>query len=473
MTPLTRFRAGRGVALITESTLFLLDASNGSLAEEAWALMQKGAGSEELLEAISATGLRALGSFALAQIESDAADPAAADEPDAVARPRVVRVVARGSATIEVGAPAASRTLSGGGVRTWLEDVVPLEGAIELRLEGDSAADMPFRVTSGIVPATAVCRVLDDTAPSLVDADVPDASELDVWWKAPVELVRDQSVPTAEHARPTSVTAALDPGRTVTAADLESGDAPGLPAEAADDYDAIYGRTIMRSVHNAAVLPPDPAEAAAQGEPRHTAVAMGAMIDGIPGAGAATGGLAGDHDGRTISKAQLAALRAPAQSAPAAPTSGPLVQAVECPSGHANPPQAVLCRRCGQGIRTGANVVVARPVLGRVRFSTGDEVDLDRPVLIGRNPRIEGQIANELPHVVRLDIGQGLSRTHAAIRLEGWQVYLEDLNSANGTVVTLPGRAPRRLHAGEPALLEHGSLVDLGGEVTCTYEEIA
>ena len=71
---------------------------------------------------------------------------------------------------------------------------------------------------------------------------------------------------------------------------------------------------------------------------------------------------------------------------------------------------------------------------------------------------------------MRLDVGQGLSRTHAAVRLEGWQVLLDDLNSANGTIVQLPGREARRLHPGEPVLLEHGTTIDFGGEITCVVE---
>ena len=77
---------------------------------------------------------------------------------------------------------------------------------------------------------------------------------------------------------------------------------------------------------------------------------------------------------------------------------------------------------------------------------------------------------NEVSNLVRIDVGQGLSRTHAAVSLEGWQVLLEDLNSANGTIVRLPGREPRRLHPGEPILLEPGSHIDFGGEVECTVE---
>jgi pSer/pThr/pTyr-binding forkhead associated (FHA) protein len=114
---------------------------------------------------------------------------------------------------------------------------------------------------------------------------------------------------------------------------------------------------------------------------------------------------------------------------------------------------------------------IARPTLGRLRFSDGRVIDLDRPQLIGRNPTIEGQIRGELPDIVKIDgAGQGLSRRHVSIRLEGWQVLLEDLNSANGTTITAPGRQPQRLHPGEPLVLEAGTSVDLGGEISFVLE---
>jgi pSer/pThr/pTyr-binding forkhead associated (FHA) protein len=108
--------------------------------------------------------------------------------------------------------------------------------------------------------------------------------------------------------------------------------------------------------------------------------------------------------------------------------------------------------------------------MGRIVLSTGDVVDLTRPAVIGRNPKIEGRLTGELPQTLKLDVGQALSRSHTMIRLEGWQVLAEDLGSANGTFVTLPGRPPQRLHPGEPVLLEPGSVIDLGGEVTGTYD---
>jgi hypothetical protein len=199
------------------------------------------------------------------------------------------------------------------------------------------------------------------------------------------------------------------------------------------------------------------------------------MIEGVPSSPAVAPQL-GDHDGLTMTKAQIQALRASMAGAPvvgAAPAGmgGPTVQAVLCAGHHPNPPHESICRVCHLPLSS-APVVIARPVLATLRFSTGTAVALDRPALIGRNPKVEGTMTSEIPNLIKLDVGQGLSRTHASIKLAGWQVLLEDLNSANGTIVTLPGRAPRRLHSGEPVLLEIGTHVDFGGEISCVVEAV-
>ena len=110
---------------------------------------------------------------------------------------------------------------------------------------------------------------------------------------------------------------------------------------------------------------------------------------------------------------------------------------------------------------------------GRIELSTGQVIELTRSAIVGRNPRVEGTMHGEVPATIKIEGTQALSRSHAIIRLEGWQVMVEDLDSANGTTVTLEGRPPRRLRVGEPILVDHGALIDLGGEVTGTYDAFA
>lgn len=95
---------------------------------------------------------------------------------------------------------------------------------------------------------------------------------------------------------------------------------------------------------------------------------------------------------------------------------------------------------------------------------------LDRGVLIGRRPT-EPAGAVERPHLVRVNSPEhDVSRQHAEIVLEGWQVYVRDLGSVNGTTVTLPGQSSQRLREGDLQLLEHGAVIVLADEIQCVFE---
>ena len=157
---------------------------------------------------------------------------------------------------------------------------------------------------------------------------------------------------------------------------------------------------------------------------------------------------------------------------------GPVVPALLCPNGHVNPPGGGVCRRCGAPLPHDP-VPVPRPVLGVLRLSLGDVITLDRGVLMGRNPRTDfagadgfgGSAGGERPHVVKLPTGDGdISRTHLRVTLDGWHVLVTDLNSTNGTLVTLPGRETLQLRPGEPLPIQPGTVVTLADGIDFRYE---
>jgi FHA domain len=151
---------------------------------------------------------------------------------------------------------------------------------------------------------------------------------------------------------------------------------------------------------------------------------------------------------------------------------GPVVPALICASGHVNPPSIAACRRCAAPLPPDP-VPVPRPVLGVLRLSLGDVITLDRGVLMGRNPQSDfaGPDGEERPHVVKLPAAGGdISRMHLRVTLDGWHVLVTDLNSTNGTLVTLPGREPRHLRPGEPTLIQPGAVVTLAEGVEFRYE---
>ncbi|MEO8529549.1 MAG: FHA domain-containing protein, partial [Pseudolysinimonas sp.] len=55
-----------------------------------------------------------------------------------------------------------------------------------------------------------------------------------------------------------------------------------------------------------------------------------------------------------------------------------------------------------------------------------------------------------------------LSSTHLELKVVGGALVASDMRSTNGTVVQLPGVAPRTLIRGESAVVPAGTRIDLG-----------
>ncbi len=65
---------------------------------------------------------------------------------------------------------------------------------------------------------------------------------------------------------------------------------------------------------------------------------------------------------------------------------------------------------------------------------------------------------------------QDISRSHVEIRAEGEHVLVTDLDTTNGTVLLRGGSEPVRLHPNEPTMVVTGDVLDLGDDVTVTFE---
>jgi hypothetical protein len=83
------------------------------------------------------------------------------------------------------------------------------------------------------------------------------------------------------------------------------------------------------------------------------------------------------------------------------------------------------------------------------------------------------QVSGEsLPRLIRLTgTDQDISRNHLSFAVEGDTVVVTDLNSRNGTVIVLPGKAPQKLRGGESTSIIVGTMIDLGSGVTLTVGE--
>lgn len=307
------------------------------------------------------------------------------------------------------------------------------------------------------------------------------------------------------------------------------------PPEPDDDYAHLWGSTVLRTVEDAAVraegedededvapaapaasslppvplapappllddpplppVPPVPGDGLIAGVPREwtgatpAAAHRAATVADPEGAEPDPAPVdALDHDGHTVLSSAIADLRAAAQDAlpdepvpapPAVPSfSAPpapgqqQILARTCEHGHANPPSRETCAVCRSPLDGDAELAV-RPSLGRVVVSTGQTVELDRPVVVGRRPRTPRTQAAELPRLVTVPSPeQDISRSHLEITLEGWHVLVSDMATTNGTTLLRAGQPPRRLHPSEPVLVVDGDVADLGDGVTLVFEGI-
>jgi len=107
-----------------------------------------------------------------------------------------------------------------------------------------------------------------------------------------------------------------------------------------------------------------------------------------------------------------------------------------------------------------------------VELSTGGREPLDQPLVIGRAPSAAALAGDRIPRLITMTTpNQDISRTHAQIAVEGGTVVVTDLNSRNGTIVTLPGRAAQKLREGETTPVMPGTVIDLGDGATLTVRE--
>lgn len=373
------------------------------------------------------------------------------------------RVAVRGALTVRVtGADAEGEQFSGADVTTWSERFVPGATTVEITVD-DEDSDTALPVHTGIVLAAAVTAELEPAdaeaiagiaGPAPVLSETPRSHAQAASAQTPSVPVAGTAVPLPPPATDVPVDAAAAVAAAAAAAAADEGptsvdepveaqqaevsatadeaapDATLVPTEATlappvDEFDHLWGATVHTPIEAAAVRPTEepelPADAAA------------------PSAAAA-----GDHDGSTISAAELRDLRQQPAAAPDAPTE---VIPVAPPA-----PSAAT---------------------GRIRVSTGQVVALDRTVIIGRRPRSTRASGASLPHLIAVESPQqDISRSHLEVRPEGDTVVVIDLHTTNGSTLLRPGADPVRLHPGEQTLVLSGDVVDLGDGVTVAFEDL-
>ncbi|MGI9599118.1 MAG: FHA domain-containing protein [Acidimicrobiales bacterium] len=131
---------------------------------------------------------------------------------------------------------------------------------------------------------------------------------------------------------------------------------------------------------------------------------------------------------RARSGAELAAVAAPA----------PIATKL-CPDNHPNDPDAEECRICDRRFEGGTEVVALEPrSVARLLLEDGSAVDVADSLMIGRSP-----IGSEGVDTLTVT-GRQVSRRHLLLEARGWQLYVMDCDSTNGTFLTRRGEKGRR-----------------------------
>ncbi|WP_438354536.1 FHA domain-containing protein [Microbacterium sp. CJ88] len=483
-----RYAPGSWRVVVTPRGLVVLEEGVApELLARIWEQVAAGRGFAAVLEALAGafgTSLAGIPPFAVALAEDDA-----------------VRLAVRGAFTIAVETAGGAEEVSGAGVTTWTERVVPGALRVSVRRPGAGAALLPVR--DGVIAAEALEWEPTDAAPAVSspgaleragavpsrpDPEPEPSTEASAPWSSREERSEDGPHLDASEAAPSDPppaargpwsslssavpdpssvlepapssdpTPAPDPAPaspggligsvpTLASADTwlppESTIAP--PAEPAGSVDPLDATTGYDHLFGATVVR-SVEEAAVRieegGDDAPTGSETGDAGSATDGPGHAEGDVLGDHDGATISAAQARALRE--NLASGLTDSGPPPLA---------PPRA--------------------PAPGRIRLSTGQEFALDRTVVIGRRPRSTRVSGTDLPHLVAVDSPeQDISRSHLELRVEGDAILATDLHTTNGTTLRRPGSEPVRLHPGEQTVVVAGDLLDLGDGIEVTIEEV-
>ena len=270
---------------------------------------------------------------------------------------------------------------------------------------------------------------------------------------------------------------------------VRSGDHDGQTINSLPDD---LSQELRAELLNQGLGPLEPSQSAEVVESPGSAAVDAAMVELVQPSGGepATAELGrGDHDGQTINGlpedlvGELVSLVGTGPTSPASPVSASspsepdairIVLSAVCPQGHPNPTNYTVCRVCGAELNRPAKSV-ACPPLGRVVTSGGESIELNRPLLVGRNP-----VADDIASVAEVPLrpltvaspNQLVSRNHILIDLDAWSVLAQDLGNCNGTVLNRQNEAPVRLSSANPVLLRSGDVLDLGDGQTLAFENL-
>ncbi|HSU47956.1 MAG TPA: RDD family protein [Arthrobacter sp.] len=159
--------------------------------------------------------------------------------------------------------------------------------------------------------------------------------------------------------------------------------------------------------------------------------------------------------------ASFAPPAASVQDVPAAAQGGPqAIPTAGSAAGHRVPPQHVDDDVERTQVRPGNGGPGIVAVL-RIRLDDGRDFQLDRSVLVGRNP--VGQAGEQHAQLLAVDDpGRSISKTHLHLLIDGAGIWVTDRQSTNGSAITTPDGLRTPLVPGVPTFVTPGSSVHFG-----------
>lgn len=387
---------------------------------------------QQVLEVLTAQGLRATGPFALLfWVDGELTD-------------KGLGVIVRGDAAVTVDTADGRVHVSSRGVTTWTEQVIESPTGFTVELYPSAPSAVPtLPLHSGAAWVSRVALAGDRaTAPSRTESAATEAAPAAPPAppagapKPPADM--PSTVPAEAPAASVHEETRVFHTATRSTPDAAATETPAAESEGeADGYDYLFGATVFRPVGAAAVeQPSDDDDAVSMPEPAflsspRTSAAPVAEKTAAPG----------DHDGRTMLASDILAARKKNATGASPQAPAPLPPA-QRPAAH-------------------------RYVL---ELPGGESQALTAPVILGRAPSVSNVPASVLPHLVTLT-GDDISRSHVRVSVEGDTVVVTDLHSSNGTHVIAPGKLPQLLRAGEPTPVITGTAIDLGSDIVLRVSE--
>jgi hypothetical protein len=407
------YQPGGWFGIVGEHATVLLPGTEKARAGALWALVDDGAGFDAVLDALVAGGLSSLPGFVLLASDGD-----------------TTRVVIRGEASATLESAEGTVHVAGSTTSMWVERVLQEVTRLSVTLPDELPAGPRLSVVSGLVRLAG----LETPAPRPALAVPPPPSTPPPPPR--LELVPDPLTDDLDLLGDEDLARGADEG---------AGPVPVADDDTPTDGDVLGGPPAWTP----ATPPPPP--------PTTLPPIPPPGIPPVPGFPPPPPAAPSAWDDEPTE--QMAAVPVDLGDAERAPERQP---GSEPNSEHESEPEPEWERPA--------------PV-AHLSFSSGDEVDVDGLVVIGRAPDAGRFPADEEPTLVTVPSPHSeISSTHVEVRpgtgADHGSAVVTDLGSTNGTLLVQPGQRPEELRPGVPVVLQSGAMIDLGDGLTIRVSKI-